>query len=190
MKNYTIILVLCIMSFTSCKSQQVNNEKLSFEIQKIMQHVANRLETTKYRLSPEVLKLHKSKNKIDTLYSDDFFWTIKNTDIESIEDIIDFTILFDDEDYQYMKQQVKENSLSSWDGFIKYDFKKVVKNNSNLNNYRGISYYRNYSLPVLSKNHLYAIVYAESLYGGSLIVFKKNINGIWTPFAGGMVWIS
>lgn len=190
MKNYTIFLTLCIMSFTSCKSQKVNNEKLSSEIQKIMQNEANRYETSKYRLSPKVLKLHKDKNRIDTLYSDNYFWAIRNTDIKSMEDVIDFTVLFDEEDYQYMKQQLKENSLTSWDGFIIHDFKKDVKTNSNLRNIRGISYFRNYALPVFSKDHLYAIVYAESLYGGSLIVFKKNIEGIWTPFASGMVWIS
>lgn len=180
MKNYTIILVLCIMSFTSCKSQQVNNEKLSFEIQKIMHHVANRLETTKYRLSPEVLKLHKSKNKIDTLYSDNFFWNIKNfKNVNTIEDIIDFTELFDEEDYKFMKLQFKENKIETWENIIDYDFTPTEDGN-----------YYFYSLPVFSKNKKYAVIYVENLYSGYINVLKINkTSHQWEVFAKGLVWI-
>lgn len=180
MKTYTIFLTLFIISFISCKSQQVINDKIKPDIQDIMQNEANRYKksTSKYRLSPKVIRFYKNKS-IDTLYSDNFFWNIKNfKDISTEKDIIDFTALFKEEDYQFMKQQFIENKIETWRDLIDYNFDA----DKNLKVY-------SYSMPVFSKDYKYSIVYVENLYGGYLNVLKINEKGEWEVFAKGNVWI-
>lgn len=177
MKSY--ILILISLFFLSCKSQQIQRKNLLSEIQNIIQNEADKFKDSEFKLSSNILNSYKS-NSIDTLCSDNFFWNIKNfKNVNTIEDIIDFTELFDEEDYKFMKLQFKENKIETWENIIDYDFTPTEDGN-----------YYFYSLPVFSKNKKYAVIYVENLYSGYINVLKINkTSHQWEVFAKGLVWI-
>ena len=133
------------------------------------------------------------------------FTMMRKLSIKNKADQIDFTKFFSDEDFEYMKCQLKENTIENWKHVMPKGFfhkadsvHKVIKKHNSLKKIRDSENTNeilkargkliHYSIPLFDKDHTHILVYREKRFSGVLFVFKKQDNE-WTGFARLLIWI-
>jgi hypothetical protein len=142
------------------------------------------LKKENFKLNNSIVKkigIRKEHN-LEYLLDPSFFKMISSLKTpKSKDDIIDYSILFTKEDFDFMKCQVKKSTINYWSDII--DEKKL--NTGNTLEKKELFY----SIPIFSNNKDYAFLYVESSEGGSLKVYSKGIDG-WSFVALGFFYTS
>ena len=208
MKQTLIFITLFLSLLGNSQNKEtkcaVKNELVEF----VNQHFGE-LSDNGYFVVSEVLKykvLEKRGGGWNNFLQPKTFRMMRKINIKNEADQIDFTKFFSDEDFEYMKCQLKENTIENWKHvmpkvfFHKADsvrkvikkhntFKKIMDsdNSNEIRSARGKVRY--FTIPLFDKAHNYAIVYQQTYGSGSILMFKKQDNG-WTGFAMLLIWIA
>lgn len=177
----TFIMIVIVSCFivSSCKSQLMNQTTYPEDIVYIISQEKLGLKEANLILNDTILESISigGPENWSSLINKNQFALIRNFNINEPEDIVNFQLLFSDNDLRFMKLQASENTYPLWSSIITTHF---VSNNT--------SHFVSYSIPVFNEEGNFAIVYVEDSYSGSLKVFKKEIDK-WVYFANGLVWI-
>lgn len=186
-KIHQIISVLVFLLVIGCKAHKVEKNKFDCltNKQEIKNFMKNEIEQIRIEGKSFVhLNLLKKssidKLPIEHLYNSDYFSLIKNLHVKSKEDFTDYSKIFSEEDFDYMKCQIRESQFDKWSKILgeKY-FSEKIKDSKD---------FLFYSLPVISKNGEFIFVYYESAYGGGIKAYKK-LASKWKFFAYGLIWV-
>ena len=208
MKKTLIYLTLFLSLYCNSQDKEtkcaVKNELIEF----VNQHF-KKLSDNGNLVVSEVLsfkEIEKRANGWNDILKPKTFTTMRKLDIKNKADQIDFTKFFSDEDFEYMKCQLRENTIENWKHVMPKGFfhkadsvRKVIKkhntfkkimdsdNSNEIRSARGKVRY--FTIPLFDKAHNYAIVYQQTYGSGSILMFKKQDNG-WTGFAMLLIWIA
>ena len=207
MKN-TLVFITFLLSFLAHSQDQVRKCSVKKELVEFADVHFKKLNEKGNLVVSEVLsynELEKRGNGWNDFLKPNTFTIMRKLNINDKADQIDFTKFFSDEDFEYMKCQLKENTIDNWKQlmpkgvFYKADsVQKVIKKNNTLKKINASGNtneilsargkLRYYSIPLFDKAHNHAIVYQQSYGSGSLLIFKKQDNG-WVSFALLLIWI-
>lgn len=176
---FYILFFLC-----SCKAQEkitkCNNQK---QIEIFIRAELNKLKHSGVGINEKiVLNVASTNPNLEQLFTSNQFSFIKNFDVQSIEGVIKFDKLFTEKDFVFLKNQINCNKEKIWSSILGDELLKNETNDQYIN-------FLSYSIPVFSKDRIYAFVYVESEFSGELKVYKK-VNDKWIYFAQATVWIS
>ena len=178
-----IIYSILLFSFQSCLvAQSKTNIK---ERKKIIQNFINyRIKSmSNYEINNKILtKRHPNNSELKKLFTPDHFYFIRNFNIKTKKDIIRFDTLFSKKEFLSMQKQILTNPFKNWSELTDGKYFKEQKNDTKR---RQVFF----SIPVFNKDRSLIIIYRESQYGGSLEVYKKDVQRNWKRFATGLVWI-
>lgn len=169
----------------SCNAQKINNPICDEKKELVIQFISSELK----RLKLNKKTIHKQivfnvanaqNSSIKELFSDGYFGLIQNFKNSTEEDVIHFDNEFDDNEYDFLKNQISCHKTKNWSAIVGNKY----FNNQEEVELEGISY----SIPVFSKGGKYGFVYVESKYSGALKVYKM-VEGNWEYFAQSTIWI-
>ena len=208
MKKTLIYLTLFLSLYCNSQDKEtkcaVKNELIEF----VNQHF-KKLSDNGNLVVSEVLsfkEIEKRANGWNDILKPKTFTTMRKLDIKNKADQIDFTKFFSDEDFEYMKCQLRENTIENWKHVMPKGFfhkadsvRKVIKKHNSLKKIRDSENTNEilkargklirYSIPLFDKDHTHILVYREKRFSGVLFVFKKQDNE-WTGFARLLIWIA
>lgn len=207
--NKLLKLILIFTVFNACNAQKAKQNNSCININYIEVFIKDeiiKLDNSNQILDSKVLEKPNSGNSLADFLIPEAFHLMSKIKVKSKKDIIDFTKIFNQEDFNYMKCQVKYNKIKNWKQILKNrSFKKSDSIISVLRKYKGWgdiykaenlqeilrlrSRYLYYSIPLFSKDKKHAIVYRETSGSGSLFVFKK-LNNKWALYGRSFVWSS
>lgn len=183
MKQFLIIAILLV--FSSCRSQQ-NINVLTIESKVLMTKIFNDFKNNEnvcidsnilYNLSSSDYKnwnelIEKSNHilKMAITYN-----------AKSEENRIDFTNIFTHKDIEHMTDQALRVKSITWDKYLNLDSKN--KGTCDIQK----KYYL--TIPVFSLNNEYALIYQESKFGGTLVIYKQT-NEHWKAIGNCLIWIN
>jgi hypothetical protein len=177
MKAKSILLLLLLGSFITCKSQVRNrNVQEKKETQAILNSYFEGFENRGIHFNNKILQDYEGKHW-SHLINPFHLSLIQNFHIKTESDIVHFETLFDGE-IEFLQKSSRNFKIEIWTEIL--DKKNIVDSGTSM---------LSLSSPAFDRSFNYAIFYLESNEGGSLIIFKKN-GGKWVYFASGMVWIS
>lgn len=200
-----MISVFCVSCFTQKKV--ADTKCLSKEMVKML--IEGEIKTfgkkRPFFLDKEIATSAR-RNKIESFLKGSSLELMTRIDIKSQKEDIDFTKFFSDEDFNYMKCQLKESNIKDWrvilprryfkdnDNIKKtieqyksvYDIAKSKERDKIIQYRRG--FYK-YSIPLFNKSGNYALVYRETISSGNLWLLKKE-NDQWVHYAVLLLWTS
>lgn len=207
MKN-TFVFIIFLLSLLAHSQDQVRKCSVKKELVEFVNLLFEKLNDQGNLVVSEVLsynELEKRGNGWNDFLKPNTFTMMRKLNIKNKADQIDFTKFFSDEDFEYMKCQLKENTIDNWKQvmpkgvFYKADsIREVIKKHNTLKKINASENtneilsargeLRYYSIPLFDKAHNHAIVYQQSYGSGSLLIFKKQDNG-WVSYALLLFWI-
>lgn len=207
--NKLFKLILLFIVFNSCNAQKANQGNSCINISDIENFIKDeiiKLDNNNQILDSKVLEKPNLGNSLADFLIPGAFHLMSKINIKSKKDIIDFTKKFNQEDFDYMKCQLKHNKIKDWKQILKNrNFKKndsiksLISKYKTWNdiykdeNYQEIlrlkSKYLYHSIPLFSKDKKYALIYREFHDSGSLFVLKK-LNNKWILYGRSFLWSS
>lgn len=177
-----IIYSILLFSFQSCLVAQSKTKSEKKEVLK--NFIDSRIVSmSNYKINNKILqKGYPNDAELKKLFTPDHFYFIQKTNIKTEKDVIRFDTFFSKEEFLSMQEQIKNNTFKNWSELTDSKHFKEQKGDKKR---RQVFF----SIPVFNKDHTLIIVYRESRYGGSLEVYKKDIQGNWKFLATGLVWI-
>ena len=100
---------------------------------------------------------------------------------KSEDDKIDFSNIFSEKDIEYMTYQAHRVKSDAWDKYLNLESKN--KGTCDIQK----KYYL--TIPVFSLNNEYALIYQESKFGGTLVIYKQT-NEHWKAIGNCLIWIN
>ena len=179
-----IIYSILLFSFQSCLvAQSKTNVKQKEIIKKFIDSRINGSFKKNFLIKDQIIQDYEGNTeRLVKLFTPDQFIFIQKLNIKTKKDVIRFDTFFSNEEFLSMQEQIKNNSFKNWSELTDGKYFKEQKNDKKK---RQVFF----SIPVFNKDRTIMILYIESLGGGSLEVFKKEIKGNWKRFATGLVWI-
>lgn len=204
----TLIFLTIFLSLLGNSQDKETKCSVKNELAEFVNQHFQELSDNGYFVVSEVLKykvLEKRGGGWNNFLQPKTFRMMRKLNIKNKADQIDFTKFFSDEDFEYMKCQLKENTIENWKNvmpkgfFHKADsvrkvikkhntFKKIMdsENSNKIRSARGKVRYC--TIPLFDKAHNHLLVYRETSGSGDLRIFKKQDNE-WTSFAMLLIWI-
>ena len=177
------ILILFIFVGSICIAQNtkeyINEEKINNSIKSF---ITSELATNKRFVIDNKILQKPTFNKnlyLVNLFNSDYFYLIQRLNISSQKDVIKFDKFFSEDEFNSMREQVKNKKYKKWTELIGKNYK-----HSRDENFKNKSYY---SIPVFNEDFSFAIVYIEYINSGELRVFKKVKNS-WILFGTSQIW--
>ncbi|MFY0630229.1 MAG: hypothetical protein JXR05_07595 [Flavobacteriaceae bacterium] len=180
-----IIYSILLFSFQSCLVAQSKTKGEKKEIiKKFINSRLNEFSKNNVFIKDKMIQQYKGSTEgLVKLFTPNQFYFIRNyLDIKTEKDIIRFDTLFSKEEFLSMQEQIKNNSFKKWSELADEKYFKQQKKDKKTR-------VELFSIPVFNKDRSLIIIYRESRYGGSLEVYKKDVQGNWKRFATGLVWI-
>lgn len=207
MKNPLIATILLLSSLGQSQDKETKCSVKKELVEFVNEHFQN-LSDKGYFVVSEVLsynELVKRGNGWNDFLKPKTFTMMRKLSIKNKADQIDFTTFFSEEDFEYMKCQLRQNAIDNWKQLMPKGFfhkadsvlekvrkKNKLKSNRDSINNRDVllssGKFRWFSIPLFNKDHNYAIVYQQTSGSGSLLVFEKQDDD-WDSFATLLIWI-
>lgn len=210
MRNLIIFLAISIL-FAGCSSKKITVDNSCFskeDVQIILEsEIKASLNKYPFYLDNEVFVSPSKKINIESLLKGSSLSSMTRINIKTKGENIDFTSLFSEEDFKYMRCQLNQGkAIKDWKPILhskyfkkNYEIKRILNKNQSIydilksKNKEKILEYRKsffkYSLPLFNKLGDYALIYRENRSSGDLWLLKKE-NNQWSPYAVLSLWTS
>jgi hypothetical protein len=153
----------------------------------------------------KVIQNKFSRGLLNNLLISDALHLMNKINVKSVKDTIDFINLFNKHDFDYMKCQLENNRVTSWEQILNNDYFKKSDSIENVlekyktwtdiikdKNANEIIKLNNkliyYSIPLFNKRRNYALIYRETSASGTLFILKRKQDD-WIYFGRSLVWI-